>query len=224
MARAIHDMGGNERFYGSIEREIDEPVFHEPWEARTFGMAIELGATLGQNFDAFRDAIERLEPELYLRGYYVRWLGALEQQIEGRGFVAPGELDARLSGQKPPSTRTRKVMQPMPWWLLRVYPRARGFARKVRRARSFQVGDVVRAVAERPSGHTRIPGYLCGREGTVQRAHGAMVCPDSHARRQGEDPQHLYTVAFEGAEVWGPSSEPGVLLLVDLFEPYLEAA
>lgn len=39
MPRALHDMGGDERFYGPIAREIDEPVFHERWEARTFGMA-----------------------------------------------------------------------------------------------------------------------------------------------------------------------------------------
>jgi hypothetical protein len=51
-----------------------------------------------------------------------------------------------------------------------------------------------------------------------------MVFPDVHARGRDEDPQHLYTVAFDGAEVWGPTSEQGVVLLVDLFEPYLEAA
>jgi nitrile hydratase len=231
-------MGGDERFYGPIDREIGEPVFHERWEARTFGMTIALGAILGQNFDAFRDAIERLEPDVYLRGYYVRWLGALERRMEARGFIAPGALDVRLSGREPAATPTRKVptlrkaimtrltrkvMRPMPPWLLRVYPRARGFARRVRRTPSFQPGDAVRAVPERPSGHTRIPGYLCGREGTVHRAHGAMVFPDVHAQRREEDAQHLYTVAFEGEEVWGPGSEQGVVLLVDLFEPYLEA-
>jgi nitrile hydratase len=51
-----------------------------------------------------------------------------------------------------------------------------------------------------------------------------MVFPDVHAQARTEDPRHLYTVAFDGEEVWGPGSERGVVLLVDLFEPYLEVA
>lgn len=232
-------MGGHERFYGPIDREPNEPVFHEPWEARTFGLAIAAGGILGANFDAMRDVIERLDPEIYLRGYYVRWLRAFERQMEARGFIAPGEVDARLGGGEGPTApsrkapgwqkavmtfMTRKVMRPMPLWLLRLYPRVRGFSRKAPREPAFSAGDVVRTVAKRPSGHTRIPGYLCGHQGTVQRGHGAMVFPDVHALGHEEDPQHLYTVAFDGEEVWGPDSEQGVVLLVDLFEPYLEAA
>jgi nitrile hydratase subunit beta len=232
-------MGGNERFFGPIDREADEPVFHERWEARTFGLAMAAGGILGANLDAMRDAIERLDPAVYLRGYYVRWLHALERQLEARGFLGEGELEARLRGEETPArgTRrppawqktiktwlTRKVMAPMPPWLLRAYPRVQGFSRKAPGEPAFQPGDVVRTVSERPPGHTRIPGYLCGHRGTVRRAHGAMVFPDVHARGRKEDPQHLYTVAFDGEEVWGRGSEPGVVLLVDLFEPYLEAA
>jgi hypothetical protein len=166
-------------------------------------------------------------------------LRALERQLEARGFLATGELDARLRGEAPPARGrrklpawqraiktwlTRKAMGPMPPWLLRAYPRVQGFSRQVSSEPAFKPGDLVRAVSERPAGHTRIPGYLCGRLGTVRRAHGAMVFPDVHARGRTEDPRHLYTVAFDGQEVWGPGSEPGVVLLADLFEPYLEAA
>jgi nitrile hydratase len=42
-----------------------------------------------------------------------------------------------------------------------------------------------------------------------------MVFPDVHALGKDEDPQHLYTVAFDGREVWGPGSEQGVALYVD---------
>lgn len=232
-------MGGVERFYGPIEREADEPVFHERWEARTFGLAMAAGGILGANFDAMRDAIERLDPDVYLRNYYVRWLRAFERQMEGRGFLAPGELDAQLKGRRATATRTRKppllqkaimtmmtrkAMRPMPQWLLRMYPRVQGFSRKAHGAPAFQPGDGVRAIAQRPPGHTRIPGYLCGRKGKVTRAHGAMVFPDVHALGTDEDPQHLYTVAFDGQEVWGAGSEQGVVLYVDLFEPYIEAA
>lgn len=239
MVRALHDMGGVERFYGPIEREADEPVFHERWEARTFGLAMAAGGILGANFDAMRDAIERLDPDVYLRNYYIRWARAFELQMEGRGFLAPGEVDARLAGRDAPGTKTRrppplrkavmtmmtrKAMRPMPQWLLRLYPRVQGFARKAPHDPAFRPGDVVRASAQRRSGHTRLPGYFCGKTGTVTRVHGAMVFPDVHALGKDEDPQHLYTVAFEGREVWGPDSEQGVVLHVDLFEPYIEAA
>ena len=118
----------------------------------------------------------------------------------------------------------RKVMAPMPPWLLRLYPRLLGFSRKTTRQPAFAPGDRVRALAQRPPGHTRIPGYVCGRQGRVIRRHGAMVFPDVHARREKEDPQHLYTVAFTSAEIWGEGAETGVTIFVDLFEPYLEAA
>ena len=41
---------------------------------------------------------------------------------------------------------------------------------------------------------------------------------------RGEDPQPLYTVAFDGQELWGAGAEPGLIVNIDLFEPYLSAA
>lgn len=37
-------------------------------------------------------------------------------------------------------------------------------------------------------------------------------------------PQWLYAVIFDGAELWGPDTEPGTAISVDAFEPYLEPA
>ncbi len=69
----IHDMGGMAGF-GAVPQ--DEAVFHEAWERRVFGL--NLLANLS-NVDAFRHAIERLDPVTYLTaGYYGRWLGATE--------------------------------------------------------------------------------------------------------------------------------------------------
>jgi nitrile hydratase len=50
------------------------------------------------------------------------------------------------------------------------------------------------------------------------------VFPDTHAHGQGEQPQWLYTVVFEGREVWGEHAETGLTVCVDAFEPYLQAA
>ena len=37
----VHDMGGMHGF-GPIVVEENEPLFHEPWEGRAFGMAVAL--------------------------------------------------------------------------------------------------------------------------------------------------------------------------------------
>ena len=43
-------------------------------------------------------------------------------------------------------------------------------------------------------------------------------------RGTGEQPQWLYTVRFEGRELWGDDAEPDTAVSVDAFEPYLEPA
>ena len=84
-------------FFGPVVREDDEPVFHARWEARTFGLMSVAGATgLSPNFEAMRDAMRRLPRDVYLAGYYRRWLGGVENVLVDQGHLAPGELDARV--------------------------------------------------------------------------------------------------------------------------------
>ena len=63
-----------------------------------------------------------------------------------------------------------------------------------------------------------------GRGGTIEFMHGAHVFADSHALGLGEQPCWLYTVVFEGQELWGPDASAGLRVSVDAWEPYLEAA
>jgi nitrile hydratase len=51
----------------------------------------------------------------------------------------------------------------------------------------------------------------------------AQVLPDTHAHFIAENPQHVYAVAFDASELWGPDAEPFVLT-IDLYENYLERA
>ena len=71
--------------------------------------------------------------------------------------------------------------------------------------------------------HTRLPGYARGKRGTIERWHGSHVFADAHAQGLGEQPQHLYTVVFDGAELWGAGAVPGLRVSVDAWEPYLLA-
>jgi nitrile hydratase subunit beta len=53
--------------------------------------------------------------------------------------------------------------------------------------------------------------------------HGCHVFPDVSAHGGGEDPQWLYTVRFDGRELWGADADP-TAVSTDAFEPYLEPA
>ena len=72
----------------------------------------------------------------------------------------------------------------------------------------FAEGDRVRARTMHPATHTRLPRYVRGHVGTVVLVHGCHVFPDVNAHGGGEDPQWLYTVRFDGRELWGAGHRP----------------
>ena len=88
----------------------------------------------------------------------------------------------------------------------------------------FKPGDRVRTVNINPLGHTRLPRYARDKVGTVELIHGCHAYPDSVATDRGDDPQWLYTVVFDGREIWGPDADPTLTVSIDAFEPYLEPA
>ena len=57
----------------------------------------------------------------------------------------------------------------------------------------------------------------------VRASSRRALLPDTNAHFVGENPQHVYDVAFDSTELWGDDSEPFVLH-IDLFETYLEPA
>jgi nitrile hydratase len=215
-----HDMGGVHGF-GAVAPEPDEPVFHADWERRVLALTLAMGATGEWTLDAARFARENRPPAEYLsKSYYQLWLAGLEQLLVERGLVAPDELAAGRSLR--PATPLRRILGAgdASGWLRRGRPTNREAPRPPR----FKVGDRVRARNMHPLTHTRLPRYVRGHTGTVTRAHGCHVFPDSNAHGHGEDPQWLYTVSFPGRELWGAAADPAVTVSVDAFEPYLEPA
>ena len=207
----IHDMGGMHG-YGRVEVEQDEPVFHETWEARVFGMVQGFGAG---NIDAGRHSIERLDPVSYLRGgYYGRWYAAVERSLVHAGVLTPEDIEQRM---KQPVARA-KSEQPSSW-----RPVTPNYVREVDAPPKFAAGQKVVTRNYQPSGHTRLPAYGRCRHGVIVRVHPAMVYPDDNAMLRGENPQYVYTVRFEAVELWGDAAEPNTVVHIDLFEPYLEA-
>jgi hypothetical protein len=195
----IHDLGGMQGF-GPVVVEPDEPVFHAPWEGRVFALAsLVVGRGLATP-DAFRHAIERLPPVVYLTaGYYGRWLAAVERLLVETGVVAGAPSPA---GHVP----------------------AHGALREVAAAPRFAVGEPVVARNVHPAGHTRLPRYVRGRRGVVVRVHPAWVFPDTNAHGLGESPQYVYAVRFTARELWGDDADPRAVVHVDVFESHVEPA
>ena len=231
-------MGGRAEFFGPVVRESHEPAFHERWEGRVFGTSFFLLPLLGRSFDVIRYAMERLPPEVYLSSYYRRWLGAFEDLLVQAGYLAPGEVDARMAGRAAPAEgrqssqarlavtarilrSTLQTRKPQ-WFAGRLLPRVLGTSRPPVRLRRFAVGDHVRVRTGRSAPFTRQPGYVSGKPGVVVAHLGATVFPDARAVGRHALPQHLYTVSFRGDDLWGAAAEPGTEVRVDLFESYLE--
>ena len=51
-----------------------------------------------------------------------------------------------------------------------------------------------------------------------------MCFPILNSLDVGENPQWLYTVVFDGTELWGQDADPTLKISIDAFEPYLERA
>lgn len=90
-------------------------------------------------------------------------------------------------------------------------------------APKFKVGDKVLIRNYQPRGHTRLPGYLRGKQGTIAIDHGVFVFPDTLAHGNGEKPQHCYTVHFTAKDVWGDKGGAMDTVRADLFDDYMDA-
>jgi nitrile hydratase len=216
----IHDMGGMQG-WGGVVIDPDEPVFHEPWEAKAFAFGALSARLSGTNLDAMRHAIDRQHPVDYLvDGYYGRWLGCVETLLVDSGVLAPGAVEARartLRGEdvvEPPTPAEHKPDYA---------PTGPGSLRQIDVAPRFTVGQRVRAKTTANSGHTRLPRYVRGKTGTVVAIQPAQVLPDTHAHFIAENAQHVFEVRFDSTELWGEQAEP-FSLSIDLYDDYLEPA
>jgi nitrile hydratase len=213
-------MGGMDGF-GRVEAEPNEPMFHAEWEARVMAMVRAMGAAGAFNIDTSRYYRETLPPDVYLASsYYRKWLLGLENMLIDKGFVAEADMAAAHAVEPPkPLKRGKFSIDDVE----RVMTRGQ-FARPAPAPAKFKPGDRVRAKNLHPLTHTRLPRYVRGRVGVVERDHGCHVFPDKAAMDLGENPQWLYTVVFDGAELWGSDGDPTVKISIEAFEPYLEPA
>ena len=214
----VHDMGGMDGF-GKVEVEQDEPPFHAAWEGRVLGMQRAMAYAGAWHIDDLRYAQEKLPPLQYLKAsYYQRWQYGLEANVLDRGYVTADELKAGRA-QAPAKPLPRKLSTDMVPTLCRI-----SFFRQQQGPQRFQPGDKVRTRNLHSPTHTRLPRYARNKTGVVEMCHGCHMYPDSVAIDGGDNPQWLYTVAFNSRELWGPDADPTLTVSIDAFEPYLEPA
>ncbi|MGY6411441.1 MAG: nitrile hydratase subunit beta [Alkalilacustris sp.] len=212
-----HDLGGQMGF-GPVD---PAPVPLHAWEARALGLTLCAGALGRWTLDESRHARESLPPAVYYSSsYFGIWTRALESLLLRHGLITEAELAAPDTTPEHAAHPRRLDPARVPAALARGGPTDRPVETPAR----FAPGDRVRARNLHPRSHTRLPRYVRGRIGTIEAEHGGHVFPDTNAHGLGEAPQRLYTVVFDGTEIWGADAEPGLCISVDAWESYLEPA
>ena len=215
-----HDLGGQHGF-GLVAPEKDEPTFHAEWEKRALGVTLSCGAFGAWNIDESRHARENIPPATYLSAsYYEIWIRALETLLERHGFATAEELASGVMtgpGRTPKRVLTADMVSG-------VLAKGGPCDRPASGPAAFKAGERVRTRNFNPATHTRLPRYARGRVGTVEAVQGSFVFPDDNAHGKGENPQWVYTVVFDAAEIWGEGAAPGLSVSIDAWESYLERA
>lgn len=209
-----HDLGGKHGF-GPVDQSQTEDFIHQ-WEETVFGLTLTCGM-LGQwNLDQSRFARESTDPVHYLAStYYEHWLHGLELLLLENEMITEHELTSGITQEKTSldaatPERVRDILQTGAPTLLPEQAPNR-----------FELNQTVIVKSNNPKSHTRAPSYVHGVHGTIIHLHGPHIYADEHAKSGNKVAQHLYSVRFEGRDVWGDEAEPNSCVYVDLFEPYL---
>ncbi len=219
MSYASHADVGGKPGCGAVVPEPEGELFHGAWEPRALALTLAMGATGAWNIDMSRAARETL-PDYAELSYYRIWIAALEKLLRERGLVLPDEIAAGHSLR--PASPIARVLAAAD--VARVLATGAPTQRPATASARFSVGQRVRMRDGPFPHHTRLPSYAWRKRGSIERLHGMHVFADAHARGEGEQPQWLYTVSFDGVELWADATARGVTISIDAWEPYLESA
>jgi nitrile hydratase len=238
-----HYLGGLE---GLGPVDFERRVFVEEWEQRIFGIHVAMMGLSDHLNEALprypmeevpsvfadtwtwadlRKGAEAMNPLVYFKyRYYEKWLGGITAYLLERGYLSAEELEEKVTeyaGQphRPlPSGGDRRIDDQVVRYLREGDSPRRGPARNP----LFAPGDRVTAKNVPALEHSRLPGYLRGRTGTVERVfegnygYFCSTGPDGIG-----EPMPVYVVRFDPADVWGELAEPGAVSYGELYEAYL---
>ncbi|MGW1563004.1 nitrile hydratase subunit beta [Streptomyces sp. NPDC002144] len=241
-----HHLGGLENL-GPVTYE--PRVFVEDWEQRIFGIHVAmmgLSAHLGDAVPQYpiddvptafssvwtwadlRKGAEAMHPFAYFQyRYYEKWLGGISGFFVSQGYITEAELEAKAAeylqdlGRGLPEGGDERIDDQVIHYLRKGDSPRQGPAESP----AFIVGDRVTVKDVPPTEHTRLPGNLRGRTGTVERVfegnygYFCSTGPDGIG-----EPMPVYAVRFEPTDVWGELAEPGAVLCGELYQAYLTPA
>ena len=172
-----------------------------------------------------RKGAEAMNPLAYFQyRYYEKWLGGITAYLIDNGYLTSRELDAMCQRYRrdPAAPLPRSDSEAIDDQVIR-YLREGDSPWRGPASPAFAVGDQV-TVRNPPAGdHTRLPGYLRGRAGTVEKVFAGnygYFC-STGADGLGE-PCPVYVVRFDPVHVWGPQAESNAgPLFAELYEVYL---
>jgi nitrile hydratase beta subunit len=226
---SMHDVGGIDGF-GPVEWEANEPVFHEPWEARMRAVDALLTKKIKAYFvDETRHRIERMNPIYYLgSSYYQIWLLRMESLLIEKNYVTEEEIRAKMAEitPEPPKSHLEPFRNIMPYISSskrRMVIPSTGTENKEETIEpKYAVGDVVRVKDMSPLGHTRVPRYVRGKEGVIEALHGNFILPDLRVENGTKLYQPVYRLCFKAQDLWGEDASPKDKLYIEMWEDYLE--
>jgi nitrile hydratase subunit beta len=242
-----HNLGGLENL-GPVN--VDTQVFVEPWEKRIFGIHTVMMAESTHLADALprypiadlpttfrntwtwaslRTGAEGMQPFEYFKyRYYEKWLMGISQFFIDEGYLSAGELDVKIRHYRAnpqaalPDQPNPAIASQINAYLVKGDSGLHGYDEKPR----FAKGAQVRVGDPDAVDHTRLPGYLRNKRGTVDLVYPGAF---SYFVSTGPDgighPMPVYRVAFNAADIWGEEkSEPNTTIYADLFDAYLLAS
>ncbi len=238
-----HYLGGLEGLPEPLT--LEKRVFVEEWEKRIFGVHVammglsnHLGSALpGYPIDdvpttlkdewtwaSLRTGAEAMNPFDYFKfRYYEKWLGGITQFFLDKGYVTEAELAERISESSTTAAEPAESAAPEIDAQVIDYLRKGDSPRRDVAHPKFAVGSTVRITNVPADAHSRLPGYLRGRTGTVERVFEGDYAYFCHTGDGIGDPMPIYIVEFEPSEIWGARAEDGPLALyAELYEAYLE--
>lgn len=208
MVDGVHDMGGFHGF-GRVET-TNESTFKSEAEKRVYAMNMLSLMQRVYNIDKTRFYMENVPPADYLWGnYWERWLGMVERlyaeagvsqaggatEIPGLAKIAPEAVWTLFKTQRMP--RPPELPEPL-----------------------YTVGDIVRMKCDSVPTHTRLPRFVRGRSGRIERYLGIFRFADAFASDRVEH-HHVYSVRFTGEEMWGVGGEANTSVQIEIYEPYV---
>ncbi|MFI7699391.1 nitrile hydratase subunit beta [Nonomuraea sp. NPDC049480] len=241
-----HHLGGLENL-GPVTYE--PRVFVEDWEQRIFGIHIAmmgLSAHLGDagpqypiedvptaftsvwTWADLRKGAEAMHPFAYFQyRYYEKWLGGISGFFVSQGYITAEELEAKAAEylQDPGLAQLEGGDERIDDQVIRYLREGDSPRQGPAESPAFAVGDRVTVKNVPPTEHTRLPGNLRGRTGTVERVfegdygYFCSTGPDGIG-----EPMPVYAVRFEPTGIWGELAEPGAVLYGELYQAYLTPA